>query len=71
MVGVRPVSPPVHVTPPYGVVPPDGDRVIVPSDPPKQDTLVWVKATVKAVAGWVMVTVPVAGHPFASAIVYV
>jgi hypothetical protein len=50
-------------------VPPDGVNVIVPVAVLKQDILVCAVVTVKAVAGWVMVTVPVAGHPFASAIV--
>ena len=71
MVDVSPVNPPVHVTAPYGVVPPDAVRVIVPFVAPKHNTSVCEFVTVNADAGWVMVTVPVLVQPFASAIVYI
>ena len=65
MVGLNPVKPPDHDTV-YGPVPPDGVTVMVPVEPPKHSTLVCDVVAVSADAGWVMVEVIVAEHPFAS-----
>jgi hypothetical protein len=51
LIGFKPVRPPVQVTAPYGVVPPEGIKVIVPVAVLKQEILVCDEVTVKAVAG--------------------
>ena len=52
-------------------VPPLPVAVAVPSEPPKQETLVWVVVTDTAVAGWVIVVLEVWVQPLASVTVTV
>jgi hypothetical protein len=55
----------------YPGVPPDGVRLIVPFDPPKQATFVTTVLPDTGVAGCVTVGITVPVHPFASVIITV